>query len=65
MLILVYLREVQKMSAQSLEISTYKIFRSIFIFMIQLYGYLFLMTVLTFFALLLDTPELGSLIQTW
>jgi len=33
--------------------------------MIQFYGYLFLMTVLTFFALLLDTPELASLIQTW
>jgi len=33
--------------------------------MIQFYGYLFLMTVLTFLALLLDTPELASLIQTW
>jgi hypothetical protein len=36
-----------------------------FMFMIQFYFSIVLLTVLTFFAMLLDTPELGSLIQTF
>ena len=35
------------------------------IFMIQFYFSIFLLVVLTFFALLLDAPELTSLIQTF
>jgi len=34
-------------------------------FMIQFYFSIFLLVVLTFFALLLDAPELASLIQTF
>jgi len=33
--------------------------------MIQFYFSIFLLVVLTFFALLLDSPELSSLIQTF
>ena len=42
-----------------------KIFLSNFNSMIQFYFSIFLLVVLTFFALLLDAPELATLIQTF
>ena len=42
-----------------------KIFMSNLYFMIQFYFSIFLLVVLTFFALLLDAPELATLIQTF
>ena len=42
-----------------------KILLSNLLTMIQFYFSIFLLVVLTFFALLLDAPELASLIQTF
>ena len=42
-----------------------KILLSNLLNMIQFYFSIFLLVVLTFFALLLDAPELASLIQTF